>query len=391
MKDKINTFIENNSEEYIKLADFIFDNPELGLNEFKAIDKITTILKRLDFHIEKNIYGYETAFRAKFKNKNGKIKIGLLCEYDALEGLGHACSHHLQAPCILLCAMAIKETCKDYDYELVIYGTPAEETLGAKIYMEKAGAFSDIDIAFMMHGADATCVDVKSMALINLDVEFFGVSSHAALKPENGKSALDAMLLAFHGLEILREHVKDDTRMHFALTDTPKSANVVPNYTKARFSLRSYDSDYLQNIVKDKFYNLIKGAAIMLGVDYKIEVVKTLNGKIPVYSLNELVMQNAKFINAPQITQPREKTGSTDFGNVTYKVPGTCIRIAFVPKGSSSHSQIFLDYGKSDEAHEAIKNAAKILACSIYDILSDEEKLNEIKGEFEQYKSSNRI
>lgn len=388
MKNKINEFIENHNEDYIKLANFLFDNPELGLSEFKAVEKITQKLKSLGFNIEQNIYGYETAFRAKYKNKNGKIKIGLLCEYDALEGLGHACSHHLQAPSILLCASALKELLKENDYELIIYGTPAEETIGAKIYMEKAGAFNDIDIAFMMHGADTTCVDVKSMALINLDVEFFGVSSHAALKPENGKSALDAMLLAFHGLEITREHVREDTRMHFALLESPKSANVVPNYAKARFSLRSYDSDYLQSVIKDKFYNLIKGAAIMLGVDYEIKIIKTLNGKIPVYSLNELIMQNARLIKAPNITPPREKTGSTDFGNVTYKVPGTCIRIAFVPKGSSSHSQIFLDYGKSDEAHKAIKNAAKILAFSIYDILSDETKLDEIKSEFRQNKFS---
>lgn len=382
MKNKLCEFCENNKNDFLNLADFIFDNPEIGLEEFKAVDKITNLLSENGFSVSKDIYGFKTAFKAYYKSNKGGLKIGLLCEYDALEGLGHACSHHLQAPAILLCANAIKKVLNEFDYELIIYGTPAEETLGAKIYMEKAGAFSDIDIAFMMHGADATCVDVKSMALINLDVEFFGVSSHAALKPENGKSALDAMLLAFHGLEITREHVKDDTRMHFALTETPKSANVVPNYAKARFSLRSYDSDYLQNVVKDKFYNLIKGAAIMLGVDYKIEVVKTLNGKIPVYSLNELVMQNARFINALNITPPREKTGSTDFGNVTYKVPGTCIRIAFVPKGTSSHSQVFLDYGKSDEAYNAIINAAKILACSIFDLLNDKSKMQQIKEEF---------
>ena len=165
MKELLNKYIDGISKEILAMADSIFDDPELGLNEFRAMKKITDFLEKNGFEVEKNIYGFETAFRARYTSGKGGINIGLLCEYDALEGIGHACAHHMQGPSIIATAVALKEVLKDYDFNIIVYGTPAEETLGAKVTMDKNGAFRDIDVALMMHGSPVTTTDVKSMAL----------------------------------------------------------------------------------------------------------------------------------------------------------------------------------------------------------------------------------
>ncbi len=386
MKEKLNEFIEKNKGEFIALADDIFDHPELGLQEFYALEKITAILKDNDFNVQTNVYGFNTAFKATYKSGKGGYKVGLLCEYDALEGLGHGCSHHLQAPCILLTALALKNVLNGLDFDIVVYGTPAEETLGAKVTMLKNGAFKDIDVALMMHGADKTTTDVKSLALSNFEVEFFGTNAHAALAPHKGRSALDALLLAFNGIEFLREHVKDDVRMHYNILESGKGANIVPKYAKAIFSLRSYDRVYLDEVI-ERFKKVMQGASLMSECEVKITNIKSLNNKIPVISLNDIVMENARKLNAPNIAPPREKTGSTDFGSVMYEVPGTCIRIAFVKEGTSSHSDEFIQMGKSNEAHEAIVYASKILATSAYDLIGDKNLAYKVKEEFKKNKA----
>lgn len=387
MKNKLNEYIDKISPEILGMADSIFDDPELGLNEYRAMKKITDFLRKNEFEVEENIYGFETAFRAKYRQGKGGISIGLLCEYDALEGLGHACAHHMQGPSIIAAAVALKEVLKGYDFDIIVYGTPAEETLGAKVPMEKNGAFKDIDIALMMHGSPMTTTDVKSMALSNFDIVFHGVSSHAALAPEKGRSALDGILLLCQGIEFLREHVKEDTRMHYTIVDAGGPANVVPKYAKAKLSLRSYDRKYLDDIVR-RVKRVVEGAAMMTETTCEIIETKSLDSKIPVLSLNRILMENAAEVNAPRIQPPREKTGSTDFGNVMYKVPGSCIRIAFVPLGTSSHSETFIECGKNEDAHNAILLASKILAGTSFDLVSKPELFKEVQDEFKKNKSS---
>lgn len=127
MKKLLNEYIDSISKEILEMADSIFDNPELGLKEYKSVEKIKNFLIKNGFKMEENIYGFETAFRATYTVGKGGASIGLLCEYDALEGLGHACAHHMQGPSIIATAVALKEVLKDYDFNIVVYGTPAEK------------------------------------------------------------------------------------------------------------------------------------------------------------------------------------------------------------------------------------------------------------------------
>lgn len=220
--------------------------------------------------------------------------LGILVEYDALEDIGHACGHHMQGPAGIGAAIAIKDVMKDYPFKLVIYGTPAEETLGGKIIMLDAGYMKELDLALMSHGSPNTSVDEKCMALENFVVTFHGVKSHAAISPDEGRSALDAALLSFHAIEMLREHVKDDTRMHYTIRNAGGPPNVVPDLTVAEYTLRSYSTSYLNTVV-ERFYNILKGAALMTDTTYDIQRDLPFKSKIVCHSVNDLLMKNAAY------------------------------------------------------------------------------------------------
>lgn len=389
MKQALFQHIDSQKETLFQMADFIFDHPEYDAQEYQASKLLCDYLRSQGFAVETGVGGYETAFRAVYQNLEGGPSIGILCEYDALAGLGHGCGHHMQGPACLGAAVAIKDVCKDQPYRLVVYGTPAEETQGAKAAMIQNGCFHDIDVAFMMHGSPTTCTDVKCLADQTFRVVFHGKRAHAALAPEQGRSAFDAMLIAFNGIEFLREHVPDDTRMHYTVTKLPGPANVVPASAEAKFSLRSFSKERLEGVVA-RFYDIIKGAALIGGVTYEVELIHDFYNKIPVLSLNALLMENAKLAGAPRLSAPRERTGSTDFGNVMYEVPGSCIRVAFVPEGTSSHSQEYVDAGKSEDAHNCILYGAKAIAGASLDLIRQPELMADVKAEFAENQKKNR-
>ena len=375
--------IDGIRNEMTAMADDIFDHPEIGLEEFHAQKVLTDWLEKEGFVVERGVAGVETAFKAVYRHGEGGPNIGLLCEYDALPGIGHACGHHMQGPSILAAAKALKDAEIREPYVITVYGTPAEESVSGKIRMIQNGCtFEELDAALMMHGGPATQVDVKSLANSKYKVVFHGVSAHAAIKPEKGRSALDALILAFQGIEFLREHVNSDVKIHYTVVNcggTP--ANVVPAYAEASVYVRSYNRAYLDTVCR-RFEKVLKGAAMMTETEVEIIEEKKVDNKIPVLTLNDLVMKQAEEIHAPQIAPAREKTGSTDFGNVMRRVPGTCARIAFVAPGAAAHSQEYIEAGKTEAAHDAVIYGAKILAGTALELIEDLELLKQAKEEF---------
>ncbi len=384
----IDNAVEREKAMLFSMADSIFDNPETSFNETYASKLLSQAFKEKGFKVELGLGSLKTAFRAEYKKGEGGPEIGLLCEYDALP-MGHACAHHMQGPAMLGAAQAVIEAVKnDAPYSLIVYGTPAEEGGAGKIIMLNEGYMKDIDAAIMMHGGPATQVDVKSMAMQGIKLRFHGKSAHAALKPDAGRSALDALLLTFNGIEFLREHVKEDTRMHYTVLNAGGPENIVPETAEGKISLRSYNTEYLKEVVR-RVKNIAEGAALMTETSYDWDdgILMRRDGKIPSYMLNDIIMKNAEYYNAPNIKGAREKTGSTDFGAVTYLIPGTCLRISFVDDGTSSHSEKFLADGKTERGHSAIATAAKIIAACATELILEPEKLEAIQEEFKKTKA----
>lgn len=384
-KELLFNIIDEQKNELLNLGSFLHENPELGNEEHLAVERITSILEKNGFIIEKNLAELETAFRARYKIGSGGPIVGLLCEYDALEDLGHGCGHNLQSPAVLGAAIGLTKVRDLPSCTIEVIGTPAEETTSGKIPMSKEGYFDHLDFALMMHGGDRTTVDGRSLAIENYEFIFKGKASHAAVAPEKGISALDGVLMTFNGMEYLREHVRSDVRIHGIITDGGKAANIVPERAAAIFSVRALNRPYL-DIVVERALNVAKGAALATGTAVEIHKKKSMESKLNVQALNDVLLKNAELAGAKNITPPRERTGSTDFSIVTHRVPGACIRVSFVPQGTPNHTKEWVVASNSHEGNEAIITAAKTMGAACIDIISSPDLLQTIKKQFAEEK-----
>ncbi len=380
-KESVFRLIEGMKGELFELSDFIHSHPELGNEEHQAVRAITDILRTNHFEVETGLAGLDTAFKATYKKGDGNFKIGLICEYDALADLGHGCGHNLQPASVVGAALSLAKIVGDQSVTIEVIGTPAEETTSGKIPMTKAGCFDHLDIALMMHAGDRTTVDGRSLAVDNFEFDFTGKESHAAVAPEKGISALDGVLMTFNGMEYLREHVRSDVRIHGIITDGGSAPNIVPGKATAKFSFRAADRKYLDQVV-ERALNVVKGAALTTGTSVKIEKIKSLESKLNVQTLNDVLLKNAALAGADNITPPRERTGSTDFSIVTHRVPGACIRVSFVPLGVSNHTKDWVVASNSEAGNKAIIAAAKTLAATCLDVIHSEPLQYRIKEEF---------
>lgn len=369
-----------------QIADSIFDRPELGFQEHQAAALLTGWLKANGYAVTAPVGGLDTAFRASYEQGQGGTVIGLLCEYDALP-MGHACGHHMQAPIMFMVAEALRHSGVTAPYQLVIYGTPAEEGPQGKRIMLENGCFKELDVALMTHAAPNTTVDIKSLAGSTFLVTFKGVATHESLAPEHGRSALDAVVLAFQGLAFLRTHVKEDVKFYTSVLEcSGTSDNKDPTIARARVSVRSYEAESIPEL-ENRLKHVMEGAALMTETQVTIDKTLSIVGKLPSLSLNEIIMRHAEAIDAPQRLNYRTRTGSTDFGYVSQLVPSAVSRFAFVPEGSPSHSQIFLDYGKSARAHEGMGVSAEILYRTARELIEDEGALRKVQEEFRTRKA----
>lgn len=390
MKQRLFDCVDAQRKTLLEISDQICDNPELGQQEHLVCGWLAGYLRDRGFEVETNVGGFPTAFRAEYgispEEKSAPV-IGLLCEYDALEGIGHGCGHHMQGPAIVGAAVALKN-CLDASTpcRIVVYGTPAEETLGAKVNMLQNGCFRELDIALMTHASgNGTSVDNKTLAMSQFDVVFHGLSSHAAVAPERGRSAMDAMLLSFQGIEFLREHIPDHIRIHYCIPEAIRPVNAVPARAVGSYALRGFRRSELDEVI-GRFEKIIEGAALMTDTTYEFLPGSRFDNAIGIDTLRDVLIQNAELVQAPKICGPREKTGSTDFGTVLHRIPGACIRIDCGCPEARGHSKELAALGKSENFHRAVLYAAKILAATAWDYISDRELRSAIKREFESAK-----
>ena len=380
LDERICAIAERAFSELFSLACDIFDHPETGLEEFYASGRLVSFLKERGFTVETGAGGLETAFRAVWENTPGGPSIGFLMEYDALEGLGHACGHHLQPAAVIGAALALREALADQPFRLVLYGTPAEERGGGKIAMVEAGCFRDVDLMFAYHASQNTSTYYKDKALQPVRVVFHGVPAHAAIAPEKGRSALDAMMLAFHALEIMREHVKDGCRIHYTVKEDTGPSNIVPERAACHVTLRAPDKNYLSEM-EDRLEKILQGACLMTGTTAEMNPLPAYWDLIPVELLREEVLRRAEEIGAPKISYEKKcSAGSSDLGNVSWIVPTANVYTYFCDE--APHTETWLQMGKSPEARQSALLGAKILALAASTYVLCPEKIAPVREEF---------
>src|SRR5438132_5754923 len=336
--------------------------------------------------------GMATALKADLGGKKAaRPRVAILAEYDALPGLGHGCGHNLIGTSAVGAGLALEQVLGDLDGSVWVLGTPAEESAapnsGGKVHMVNAGVFQDVDAAIMFHPGTETAVTMdRSLAARGFEFYFRGRAAHAAGAPEEGINALDAVVLMYNAISVLRQQVRSDVRIHGIILSGGAAANIIPDYAAIRYRTRADDSDYLAEIV-ERVVACAEGAAKATGcrLEWK-EYMPGYENTMPNKVLLELITNNLRSLGV-QVNNERRRSGrgSTDFGNVSRRVPGIEARIAITDViETPGHSIQFREAAGSDQGRQAMLYAAKSLAMTVVDLLSNHEYLKQAKAVFEE-------
>ncbi|MFC1865195.1 M20 family metallopeptidase [Chloroflexota bacterium] len=383
LKKRVQVEVEKQRQELVELSLKIHSNPEEGFKEYKACDWLCDYLEANNFYVEKGICELPTAFRAS--HGSGKPAIAFLAEYDALPNLGHACGHNIIATMACGAAVAARLCVDEFGGSVVVIGTPAEEIYGGKILMAQRNAFDSIDMAMMVHPSTHNTGTTIALACASLEVEFFGREAHAAAHPEDGINALDAMLLSFTAINSLRQHSRDESRIHGIITDGGQVVNVVPAHSAASFLVRADDEEYLDKF-KQQVLNCFKGAMTASGarLEYKwgdLQYSPMLNN----LTMARLFTDNMEAMGRDvKLTRRDQSFGSTDMGNVSQLVPSIHASVAVAPAGISIHSPAFAEAAASKNGSRGMLHAAKALAMTAVDLFSNPQTVESVKKEFSE-------
>jgi len=431
----VEAFVEPHKERIVGTADALWQFSELGYLETQSSDTLQRLLAEQGFSIEKSVAEIPTAFIASYGE--GRPVIAILGEFDALPGIsqaavpypssidgkpnGQACGHNLFGAGSMGAALAVKDWLDQTDTAGTVrfYGTPAEEGGSGKVYMVRAGLFDDVDAALHWHPASINGANAESsLANKSAKFRFRGVSSHAARAPERGRSALDGVEAMNYMVNLLREHVPEETRIHYVVTEGGIAPNVVPNFAESFYYVRHPNAATLSEIW-DRVIATAEAAAIGTGTELEYEVIHGNHSTLPNAVLAQLMHQQLTDIGAmpydeaertfalkiaetlpPNSYYPGRETeiqpfaesmtkGSTDVGDVSWNVPTAGMRTATFVPGTGLHSWQAVAAGGMSIGHKGALLAAKAIAATAISLMEDPIALALAKEEFERRRGAN--
>ncbi len=379
--------IDSLKEQLFELSDRIHQNPEIKHEEYKACEWLSEYLTEQGFEVETKVGGLQTSFTAKKVFGSGKPHIAFCAEYDALPNIGHACGHNViglaSVAAGLGLARALEESGKDGT--VTVFGTPGEEGGGGKVYMARAGLFKDVDACLMIHPADRTTAGRTSNTSGRWRFKFYGRSAHGAGNPHLGINALDAVLQTFNMVNGLRQHTTEDCRLMGIITNGGQSVNAIPEVAECWFSIRAARLDTHQQLM-DRVKKCADAAALATGCKLESEYPEHYpHNPVRINEpLNEVLTENLEALGIEVDPSPEGGKGSTDFGNVSWEVPGVHGYIAIVPRGTGGHSTELREAAGSEPGHKAIVDAGSALAMSGIDLVWCPELIKKAWEDFEE-------
>jgi amidohydrolase len=389
LKQQVVAAVESFAHELVRISDTIHANPELGFEEVEAAALLTGILEEQGFAVERGVANMETAFMASLAGREGGPTVAFLAEYDALAGLGHACGHNIIGTAAVGAGLAMKAVLAELAGTVQVIGTPAEESGGGKAIMVDAGVFAAVDAAMMIHPAGRNLLGRLALTAYSVSIEFFGRPAHAAATPDEGINALEAMLLTFNGINALRQHLRDDARIHGIITHGGDAANIVPEYTSADLIVRAADTPYAAQVL-DKVQACAQGAALATGarLEFKLSGPR-YDARMPNPTLVALFRDNMLVLGRDvELATGKERMGSSDIGNVSQVIPTIHPYIAIAPEEIGGHTVEFREAAASEAAHDGLIIAAKALAMTAVDLLAGPANMAEAKRTFQEQKRS---
>ena len=375
--------IDHNKAALHEVSDDLWRNPELGFQETRAHSVLTSFLERNGFAVERSYLGLKTAFRATFGS--GSPNVCVICEYDALPEIGHACGHNLIAEAGLAAGLGVRAALENGGSPtgtLTVLGTPAEEGGGGKQLLIDKGAFEDVDVAMMVHPATATALIPKFLAVSFLKIEFSGKAAHAAAYPWEGLNALDAAVMAYNSISVLRQQMKPDWRVHGVISNGGAKPNIIPEKTMLEYMVRAPDRIELK-LLTGRVRVCFEAAALATGCQVDIKnTAPSYDNLVSNEVLAALFAENLKYFNVP-FAKTTKLSGSTDMGNVSHIIPAIHPKYAIGSSKESIHTRSFTNLTNIQSSHESTLTMAKCMAHTCLDVLTSDKLLQEIKDAFE--------
>lgn len=381
-KQRLAAEVERRADLLVDVSHRIHAQPELCYEEHFAHELLTDVLAGEGLAVTRQARGIDTAFEARAGHAGSTIAV--MCEYDALPGVGHACGHNIIAAAGLGAGLAAATLAEELGGQILVLGTPAEEGGGGKVYLIEGGALQGVDAALMVHPADADLVAMDIIAVEQAFASYHGEAAHAAAFPQRGRNALDACVLGYLNVAALRQHISPGERLHGVITHGGDKANIVPPYARSEWMVRSPTLQRLERL-KTRFAACLEGGAHAAGCDVEIE------WRDPTYAHmvhNRMIGQRYRANAAAlgrTVADPSPDVrvvGSSDMGNVSQVVPSIHPVIKVAPPGVTIHTPDFAGFAGGPEGDRAVLDGAKLLAWTVADLWLDSDLTTEAWAEW---------
>lgn len=429
--------LDQKKEKLAEVAHQIWEWAEVGYQEHQSSELLQQTLKDAGFEVKAGVAGIPTAFVATYGA--GKPVVGILAEYDALPGVsqaavperqvredqtaGHACGHHLFGTASSGAAIAVKEwlASSGHSGTIRLFGCPAEEGGAGKVYLVREGLFDDVDAVLHWHPSNTNSASARSsLANKSAKFRFYGNASHAAASPWNGRSALDGVEAMNHMVNLLREHMRPESRIHYVITRGGEAPNVVPEFAEVYYYVRHPDMAEVRALF-ERVVKAAEGAATGTDTRMEYEVIHGIFNVLPNKTLGEVMYSKLQQVGgisytaeetafatkimksyksdglspasamtiAPFEVRERGSGGSTDVGDVSWVVPTAGLSTATWVPGTSAHSWQAVAAGGMSIGHKGMINAAKTLALSAIEIIQHPELATKAKEELLKRRGDN--
>ena len=384
VKQQMASEVDARASRLLSVSHQIHETPELCFEEHAAHDLLCTVLEDEGLDVQRSAFDLDTAFVATAGSTGPHVAV--ICEYDALPEIGHACGHNIIAAAGLGAGLSAATLADKLGGRISIVGTPAEEGGGGKQFLLERGAFDGISAAMMVHPANHELVRMNTIAVEQLEVTYTGRPSHASASPHLGRNALDGAVLGYMNVAALRQHIRPDERIHGIFTRAGDKPNIVPHDAAAEWYVRSPKLDSLAAL-KERVVACLEAGAAAAGVDIECR------REAPIFAdlIDSQVLLDFYARNASSmgriVGEPKSSAvvvGSTDMGNVSYAVPSIHPMIKVAPEHVAIHTPEFAHYAESESGDQAVLDGAKIMAMTVADLWLDPGALDRAADELAQ-------
>ncbi len=383
MASAINDRIDSLSGTLLSVSHEIHANPELAFQEHHAAALLCDTLEAQDLIPARGVFTLETAFEATLATQGDGPTVAILAEYDALPGIGHSCGHNLIATAALGATLGLQAIADQLPGQVRLLGTPAEEKGGGKELMARAGAFDGVDAAMMIHPAGVNLSTMPCICVAEVEVIYHGRSAHASAMPHKGVNALDGLLLAYQAISNLRQHIRDEERIHGIITEGGQAPNIVPDRAVGNFYVRAVNEKALATL-KPRVQACFEAGATGSGAEVEVKWANVdyldLNTNWPLAARFQSHGESLgrEFMSLKGLGG----AGSTDMGNVSYRVPAIHPMLASAPANVIIHNPEFAKWAGSEMGDAAALDGAKALALTTAEFLLDRALQQEVQKAF---------